>query len=86
MVHEENGLSIGDLPHMFGGRIFGGGSLFLSNCTSGDAACSSMDDAIFNTTQTRQEGEAMMAWKMDIAMKRTRMSPEEMIGMVLHCC
>jgi hypothetical protein len=44
---------------MFGGRIFGGGTSSSSSGTSGKAASS---DTIFNTTQTRREGEAMMAW------------------------
>ena len=69
LVREENGLSVDDLPHMFSGRVLGGGFFFLSSTTSGKAACSSMDDSIFSTTQTRREGEAMMAWKMDIAEK-----------------
>ena len=53
LVREENGVGIDDLSRIFGGRIFGGGSS-SSNSTSGDT--------VFNTTQTRREGEVMMAW------------------------
>jgi len=47
---------------MFGGRIFGGGSSSLSSSTSGNVVRSGMDETVFNTTQTKREGEAMMAW------------------------
>ena len=47
---------------MFGGRIFGSGTSSLSSSTSGNAASSSTNDTVFNTTQTRREGEAMMVW------------------------
>ena len=47
---------------MFGGRIFGGGTSSLSSSDSGNATSSSMDDTVFNTTQTRRNGEVMMAW------------------------
>ena len=46
---------------MFGGRIFGGGSSSLSTSTSGNVARSGMDETLFITTQTRREGEAMIA-------------------------
>jgi hypothetical protein len=46
---------------MFGGRIFGGGSSSLSSSTSGNVARSGLDETLFNTTQTRREGEAMIA-------------------------
>ena len=47
---------------MLGGRIFGGGSSSLASNASGNVARSGMDEAIFNTTQTRREGGAIMAW------------------------
>ncbi|KAF8954274.1 hypothetical protein BDZ97DRAFT_1866296 [Flammula alnicola] len=47
LVREDNGVGVEDLSRMFGGRIFGGGSI---------------TDDMFNTTQTRREGETMMAW------------------------
>jgi hypothetical protein len=50
------------LSQMFGGTIFGGGSSSLSSSISGNVARSGMDETLFNTTQTRREGEAMMAW------------------------
>ncbi|KIM42350.1 hypothetical protein M413DRAFT_132106 [Hebeloma cylindrosporum] len=64
LVREENGVGVDDLSRMFGGRIFGGGTTSsLSSSASGNAASTTgMDDKIFNTTQTRREGEAMMAW------------------------
>jgi hypothetical protein len=62
LVREENVVGINYLFHMFGGRIFGAGSSSLSSSISGNVARSSMDETIFNTTQTRREGEAMMAW------------------------
>jgi hypothetical protein len=61
LVREENGVGVDDLSRMFGGRIFGGATSSLSSSTSRNAASGSMDDPIFNTTQTRREGEAMMA-------------------------
>ena len=59
LVREENGVGIDDPSRMFGGRIFWGRTS-LSNSTSGNAANSSMDDTIFNTTQTRREGKVLM--------------------------
>ena len=50
---KENEFSIDDLPHMFGGRIFGGGSLSLSSSTSGDAAWK-MDIVMKRTRMLRE--------------------------------
>ena len=55
LVREENGVGV------FGGRIFGGGTSSWSSSTRGNATSSGVDDKVFNTTQTRREGEAMMA-------------------------
>jgi len=55
LVREENGVG------GFGGRIFGGGTSSWSSSTRGNATNSGVDDKVFNTTQTRREGEAMMA-------------------------
>uniref|UniRef100_A0A8H8CQH4 Rho-GAP domain-containing protein n=1 Tax=Psilocybe cubensis TaxID=181762 RepID=A0A8H8CQH4_PSICU len=60
LVKEENGVGVEDLSRMFGGRIFGGGSVATSTLQSIGESKSAED--VFNTTQTRREGEAMMSW------------------------
>lgn len=82
LVREENGVGVEDLSRMFGGRIFGGGSIPSSGssaslCASASTSSSKLaasaqgtntsgfvksDDDVFNTTQTRREGETMMSW------------------------
>lgn len=59
LVREENGVGVADLSRMFGGRIFGGGSVteFPGGANSNDT-----NHAVINTTQTRRTGETMMNW------------------------
>ncbi|PPQ81723.1 hypothetical protein CVT25_013447, partial [Psilocybe cyanescens] len=61
LVREENGVGVEDLSRMFGGRIFGGGSIPSSTSQPAVEGRSAEED-VFNTTQTRREGEAMMSW------------------------
>lgn len=60
-MKEENGVGVEDLSRMFGGRIFGGGSI-TSSASRPIAESKSAEEDVFNTTQTRREGEAMMSW------------------------
>ena len=54
MVHEENGVGMGDLSRMFGGRIFGGGQSRRRKLSA--------EIAREDPHQPRMEGEVMMLW------------------------
>ncbi|KAF9473507.1 hypothetical protein BDN70DRAFT_885760 [Pholiota conissans] len=70
LVQEENGVGVGDLARMFGGKIFGGDSVASSSSSSSVALDGHLptrrggggDVGEYDATQTKRTGETMMAW------------------------